>query len=119
MEHRQRPGGRVHQRPGLKEDLPEGDWRIDTYKTHDNLGLWLDKSCLQYFGSTAAPSILSFYPALGVKRDVRSQPELSNYALRGLLSVKYLITKPDRQTDFLEEADELGLLRHAGWLHPL
>ena len=44
----------------LKEDLPEGDWRIDTYKTHDNLGLWLDKSCLQYFGSTAAPSILSF-----------------------------------------------------------
>ena len=92
----------------LKEDLPEGDWRIDTYKTHDNLGLWLDKSCLQYFGSTAAPSILSFYPALGVKRDVRSQPELSNYALRGLLSVKYLITKPDRQADFLEEADEAG-----------
>ena len=90
----------------LKEDLPEGDWRIDTYKTHDNLGLWLDKSCLQYFGSTAAPSILSFYPALDVKRDVRSQPELSNYALRGLLSVKYLITKPDRQADFLEEADE-------------
>ena len=90
----------------LKEDLPEGDWRIDTYKTHDNLGLWLDKSCLQYFGSTAAPSILSFYPALDVKRDVRSQPELANYALRGLLSVKYLITKPDRQADFLEEADE-------------
>ena len=90
----------------LKEDLPEGDWRIDTYKTHDNLGLWLDKSSLQYFGSTAAPSILSFYPALGVKRDVRSQPELSNYALRGLLSVKYLITKPSRQSDFLAEADE-------------
>ena len=92
----------------LKEDLPEGDWRIDTYKTHDNLGLWLDKSCLQYFGSTAAPSILSFYPALGVKRDVRSQPELSNYALRGLLSVKYLITTPKRQSEFLQDAD-------AGW----
>ena len=55
----------------LKNDLPEGDYRVDTYKTHDNLGMWLDKSCLQYFGSTAAPSILSFYPALGVKRDVR------------------------------------------------
>ena len=92
----------------LKEDLPEGDWRIDTYKTHDNLGLWLDKSCLQYFGSTAAPSILSFYPALGVKRDVRSQPELSNYALRGLLSVRYLLTTPEHQEDFLREAD-------AGW----
>ena len=90
----------------LKEDLPEGDWRIDTYKTHDNLGLWLDKSCLQYFGSTAAPSILSFYPALGVKRDVRSEPDISNYALRGLLSVKYLITTPEKQEDFLAAADD-------------
>ena len=90
----------------LKEDLPEGDWRIDTYKTHDNLGLWLDKSCLQYFGSTAAPSILSFYPALGVKRDVRSQPELSNYALRGLLSVRYLLTTLAHQKQFHAEADE-------------
>ena len=95
----------------LKEDLPEGDWRIDTYKTHDNLGLWLDKSCLQYFGSTAAPSILSFYPALGVKRDVRSQPELSNYALRGLLSVRYLLTTLAHQKQFHAEADE-------GWTIP-
>ena len=57
-------------------------------------------------GSTAAPSILSFYPALGVKRDVRSEPELSNYALRGLLSVEYLITTPEKQTDFENEADD-------------
>ena len=90
----------------LKDDLPEGDWRVDTYKTHDNLGLWLDKSSLQYFGSTAAPSILSFYPALGVKRDVRSEPDISNYALRGLLSVKYLITTPEKQEDFLDAADD-------------
>ena len=90
----------------LKDDLPEGDWRVDTYKIHDNLGLWLDKSSLQYFGSTAAPSILSFYPALGVKRDVRSEPDISNYALRGLLSVKYLITTPEKQEDFLAAADD-------------
>ena len=90
----------------LKDDQPEGDWRVDTYKTHDNLGLWLDKSSLQYFGSTAAPSILSFYPALGVKRDVRSEPDISNYALRGLLSVKYLITTPEKQEDFLAAADD-------------
>ena len=90
----------------LKDDLPEGDWRVDTYKTHDNLGLWLDKSSLQYFGSTAAPSILSFYPALGVKRDVRSEPDISNYALRSLLSVKYLITTPEKKEDFLAAADD-------------
>ena len=90
----------------LKNDLPEGDYRIDTYKIHDNIGMWLDKSCLQYFGSTAAPSILSFYPGLGVKRDVRSEPEITNYALRGLLSVEYLITIPEQRESFEDEADE-------------
>ena len=90
----------------LKEDLPEGDYRVDTYKIHDNIGMWLDKSCLQYFGSTAAPSILSFYPALGVKRDVRSEPDISDYALRGLLSVEYLITTPEQQADFESQADD-------------
>lgn len=90
----------------LKKDLPEGDYRIDTYKIHDNIGIWLDKSCLQYFGSTAAPSILSFYPGLGVKRDVRSEPEIANYALRGLLSVEYLITTPEKRESFEDEADE-------------
>ena len=94
----------------LKNDLPEGDYRIDTYKIHDNIGMWLDKSCLQYFGSTAAPSILSFYPALGVKRDVRSEPEIANYALRGLLSVEYLITTPEKRESFEDEAD-------AGWTY--
>jgi hypothetical protein len=90
----------------LKNHLPEGDYRIDTYKIHDNIGMWLDKSCLQYFGSTAAPSILSFYPGLGVKRDVRSEPEITNYALRGLLSVEYLITTPEKRESFEDEADE-------------
>ena len=90
----------------LKDDLPEGDYRIDTYKIHDNIGMWLDKSCLQYFGSTAAPSILSFYPGLGGKRDVRSEPEITNYALRGLLSVEYLITTPEKRESFEDEADE-------------
>ena len=94
----------------LKNDLPEGDYRIDTYKIHDNIGMWLDKSCLQYFGSTAAPSILSFYPGLGVKRDVRSEPEITNYALRGLLSVEYLITTPEKRDSFEDEAD-------AGWTY--
>ena len=37
---------------------------------------------------------------------MRSEPELSNYALRGLLSVEYLITTPEKQTDFENEADD-------------
>ena len=60
---------------------------IDTYKI-DNIGMWLDKSCLQYFSSTAAPSILSFTRALGIKRDSctsRRAPTM----LRGSASVEY------------------------------
>ena len=110
----------------LKNDLPEGDYRVDTYKIHDNIGMWLDKSCLQYFGSTAAPSILSFYPALGVKRDVRSQPELSNYALRGLLSVRYTLVAKDKETEWTDkdlpgwqrtgETDAYALYENENWV---
>ena len=85
----------------LKEVLPAGDYRIDTYDAHDNLGLWLDKSSLEYFGSTAAPSILSFYPQVGVTRDVRSQPAIALYALRGLLSVQYMVV-PEAACDGFE-----------------
>ena len=37
---------------------------------------------------------------------MRSQPELSNYALRGLLSVRYLLTTLAHQKQFHAEADE-------------
>ena len=57
----------------LKEHLPQGTTASIPTRPMINLGLWLDKSCLQYFSSTAAPAS----PALslcGVKRDVRSEP---------------------------------------------
>ena len=37
-------------------------YRIDAYGAHNNLGLWFDRSCLQFFNSTVAPSIMEFYP---------------------------------------------------------
>ena len=47
-------------------------YRIDAYGAHNNLGLWFNRSCLQFFNSTVAPSIMAFYPEVGVKRDVNS-----------------------------------------------
>ena len=87
-----------------------GQWHTDSDLVEQYTSAIKDKSCLQYFGSTAAPSILSFYPGLGVKRDVRSEPEITNYALRGLLSVEYLITTPEQRESFEDEAD-------AGWTY--
>jgi hypothetical protein len=87
----------------LKDAMPEGSYRVDTYECHDNLGPWLEKSALQYFGSTVAPSLLEFYPDVGVKRDVRSQPGMNLYALRGLLSVQYMLVPEEKCGDFEKE----------------
>ena len=85
-------------------DLPDGQfYRIDTYEAHDNLGLWLDKSSIRTFNSVVTPSIMEFYPYVGVKRDVSSKPELENYALRGLLGVRYTLTPTDKAEEFLTQ----------------
>ena len=90
----------------LADILPEGAYRIDDYECYDNVGLWVNRSDLQTFNSTVAPSILEFYPKVGVKRDVRSAPEMDKYALRGLLSVKYTICPVDKQEEFEEKAGD-------------
>lgn len=78
--------------------LPEGGfYRIDTQEAPDNVGLWLDKPNLRCFNSTVAPSIMEFYPAIGVKRDVSSKPAealrgTQLQALRSFLGCRYLLT---------------------------
>ncbi len=95
-------------------ELPgEGFYRIDAYKMHDNVGLWMDESCLQTFNSVVTPSIMEFYPMVGVKRDVSSKPETDIYPLRGLLGVRYTVMPREDTASF--EADEVA---SRGW-HPL
>ncbi|MBR5251497.1 MAG: YfhO family protein [Oscillospiraceae bacterium] len=67
------------------------DYRVDAYQCYNNLGLYLDIPVIQFFNSTVNPSIMEFYPYVDVKRDVSSKPEYENYALRSLLSVKYIV----------------------------
>lgn len=86
----------------------DGFYRLDAYECYNNMGLWLDRSCIQFFNSTVAPHILEFYPSVGVTRDVNSKPDVSLYALRGLLSVRYTLVPAEKQADWEEE----GLL---GW----
>lgn len=90
-------------------DLPDDEgqyYRTDSYGCYDNLALWLDHPSLQFFNSTVAPSILEFYPAVGVTRDVNSKPDIEQYALRALLGVKYLLCDEKDLDEFREEADE-------------
>ena len=87
----------------LGKVLPAGSYRVDTYECRDNLGPWMGKSCLSYFGSTVTPSILELYPQLGVKRDVRTEPDHSQKALRSLMGVKYYILPESQQENFEKE----------------
>ena len=85
--------------------LPEDTfYRLDAYGAHNNLGPWFDRSCLQFFNSTVAPSIMEFYPEVGVKRDVNSKPDAENYGLRGLLSVRYTLVAKDKEDEWTEKA---------------
>lgn len=79
------------------------NFRLDAYQCYNNLGLFLNKPVLQFFNSTVTPSIMEFYPYVGVKRDVSSKPEFDNYALRSLLSVKYVLMPIHEMNNFKEE----------------
>lgn len=100
--------GYVQQTYGEAEEvkalLPQGDfYRVDAYKCYNNMGLWLDQSCIQFFNSTVAPHILEFYPTVGVTRDVNSKPEAALYALRGLLGVRYTLVPTAKAAEWEEE----------------
>lgn len=104
LEYPARTWGDVQELNALLPD--DGFYRIDAYECHNNMGVWLDKSCIQCFHSTAAPHILEFYPSVGVTRDVSSKPEFSLYALRGLLSVRYTLVPEDKIADWEADMDD-------------
>ncbi len=90
----------------LSQQLPEGAYRLDAYKCYDNVGIWMDKSCLACFHSTVAPAVMEFYPQFGVKRDVRSEPALEKQALRSLLGVRYTLCTEANTADFEKKAGD-------------
>lgn len=93
--------------PGRRNDF----YRVDSYECQDNLTLMMEKPCLQFFNSTVTPSIMEFYPLVGVKRDVSSKPEQDLYALRGLLGVRYIMMPLDKADAFEEECGQWGYTR--------
>ena len=64
--------------------------RSDFYESMDNVGMFWQIPNIQAFQSVVPGSIYTFYPSVGVPRDVGSRPEVEYYGIRSLLSVKYL-----------------------------
>lgn len=121
-------------------DLPDGEfYRVDTYITgsvkepsenfSSNLGLWINKSTLQTFNSTVSPSIMEFYPSVGVDRNVNSKPATSLYGLTGILSVKYRVLRNTSVNEFetdvyskgwnrIQQLDTISLYENENFVAP-
>ncbi len=67
------------------------NYRIDTFDSCDNTGMSLGLPSINAFHSVVPSSIVDFYQFVGEERSVASRPSTENYALRNLLSVKYVL----------------------------
>lgn len=75
-------------------NLDDADnYRIDTYECVDNTAMYLGYQSINAFQSVVSGSIMEFYDFVGEQRSVASRPTTKNYALRPLLSVKYLLNR--------------------------
>ena len=80
-------------------------YRVDTYSGVDNTSMFLGLPGINAFHSIVPASIMEFYKYVGEKRDVGSRPEVDNYALRPLLSVKYVLNRTGGES-FVDENGE-------------
>lgn len=114
--------GRSHSytHQAVVNDLIEGDlqlegdpdtFRIDTFDCMDNTAMFLNYSGINAFHSVVPSSIMEFYDFIGIKRDVASRPDTDYYAIRSLLSVKYLIQRESGDSF----ADENGTTQMPGY----
>ena len=101
-------------------DMPENQFaRIDISKDHDNYPMFWGYSNMRCFHSIVPPSVMDFYDAVGVQRDVASPAETKYYPLRELLSVKYYAeyisgNNADEQHDMLEDMPMFKFLKKNG-----
>jgi len=71
------------------------NYRIDVFGGIDNTGMYLGLPCINCFHSIVPASVTEFYKYVGEDRGVASRPTKDSYAIRPLLSVKYLLNRND------------------------
>ncbi|MDD3260548.1 MAG: YfhO family protein [Oscillospiraceae bacterium] len=87
--------------------------RLDVYDGMDNLPMYWQRPTIQAFHSIVPGSIMEFYPTIGVTRDVGSRPSTEPYALRSLLSCRWLFDPINHGQDFIDPST--SQTRMPGW----
>lgn len=96
------------------DDLKEV--RSDFYECPDNTQMFWQIQSINTFHSVVSTSIMDFYDAVGITRDVASRPETDNYGLRGLFSCKYLFDEiDDNDEDEYSFINEDERTKMPGW----
>ncbi len=75
-------------------------FRTDVYDGMDNQSMFWHMPTIQAFHSIVPGSVMEFYPEVGVERAVGSRPETKYYALRSLLSVRWLFVNAEGDREF-------------------
>ncbi len=65
-------------------------YRVDVYDGMDNQAMFWRIPTIQAFHSIVPPSVMEYYPLVGVERGVGSRPQPEYYGIRALTSTKYL-----------------------------
>ena len=81
------------------DDLDDDSVRSDFYECPDNTAMFWQIKSINCFQSSVSTSIMQFYEALGMTRDVASRPDTNMYGIRSLLSCKYLFDYMGDDTD--------------------
>lgn len=106
--------------PGLENS------RIDVNNGMDNLAMYWQLPSIQAFHSIVPGSVMDFYRSVGVDRSVASRPDTTHFALRGLLSVRFLFDyenaddlqyKEDADYFSHSEDDPENNLKMPGWTY--
>lgn len=84
----------------------DSEFRVDVYDGVDNTSMYLGFSGINAFHSIVPASVFEFYDYIGVERSVGSRPDTDVYAIRPLLSVKYLLNRKNGDSFINEETKE-------------
>ncbi len=86
--------------------------RTDFYEMMDNSGMYWQLPTIQAFHSVVPGSVMEFYNDVGVQRDVGSRPKSGEYAVRSLLSTRWLVDYVGDENSF---SDDNGVTAMPGW----
>ena len=89
---------------GDKIHLPvdEQFYRVDMNKGMDNQAMFWGIPTINAFHSIVPGSVMEFYPTIGIARGVGTRPEPEHYAVRSLLSTRYLFDYANEDPDYQE-----------------